>query len=123
MMKTKRILALALCIVLLAGVLPLTAAASSGTLHSSGNFYYTISGGEVTVTGLLTGRDLAQQLKDKPLGDTLYLARTTLRAEGDLFLCGMTPAELGEKLGTAIDFVENDGAELVEKIVLGTSCN
>ena len=26
-------------------------------------------------------------------------------------------------VGTAIDFVENDGAELVEKIVLGTSCN
>ena len=50
MMKTKRILALALCIVLLAGVLPLTAAASSGMLHSSGNFYYSISGGEVTIT-------------------------------------------------------------------------
>lgn len=75
-------------------------------------------GGEVTVTGLLTGQDMANQLKDKPLGDTLYLSRTTLRAEGDLFLCGMTPDELAETLGVKIEFVENDGAALVEKIVL-----
>ncbi|MBQ8187250.1 MAG: DUF512 domain-containing protein [Clostridia bacterium] len=75
-------------------------------------------GGEVTVTGLLTGQDLAEQLRDKPLGDTLYLSRTTLRAEGDLFLCGMTPEELSGILGVKIDFVENDGAELAEKIVL-----
>lgn len=74
-------------------------------------------GGEVTVTGLLTGQDLAQQLKDKPLGDTLYLSRTTLRAEGDLFLCGMTPDELAQTLGVNVDFVENDGAEMVEKLM------
>jgi len=74
-------------------------------------------GGEVTVTGLLTGRDLADQLKDKPLGDTLYLSRTTLRAEGDLFLCGMTPDELAQTLGVNVDFVENDGAEMVEKLM------
>ena len=74
-------------------------------------------GGEVTVTGLLTGQDLAEQLKDKPLGDTLYLSRTTLRAEGDLFLCGMTPDELAETLAVKVDFVENDGAEMVEKLI------
>lgn len=74
-------------------------------------------GGEVTVTGLLTGKDIAEQLKDKPLGETLYLSRTTLRAEGDLFLCGMSPAELSEKLGVPIEFVENDGAEFCEKIL------
>ena len=55
-------------------------------------------GGQVTVTGLLTGQDLAEQLAGKALGETLYLSRTTLRAEGDLFLCGMSPEELSEKL-------------------------
>ncbi len=75
-------------------------------------------GGEVTVTGLLTGKDLSEQLADKELGDTLYLSRTTLRAEGDLFLCGMSPEELSEKLGGInIEFTENDGAELVEKLL------
>jgi len=74
-------------------------------------------GGEVTVTGLLTGQDLAEQLSGKVLGDTLYLSRTTLRAEADLFLCGMTPDDLSAKLGVNVDFVENDGAELVEKLM------
>lgn len=75
-------------------------------------------GGQVTVTGLLTGVDLADQLSGKPLGDTLYLARTTLRAEGDLFLCGMSPAQLSEKLGGVnIKFIENDGAALVENLL------
>ena len=75
-------------------------------------------GGQVTVTGLLTGADLAEQLTGKPLGDTLYLARTTLRAEGDLFLCGMSPAQLSEKLGGVnIEFIENDGAALVENLL------
>lgn len=75
-------------------------------------------GGHVTVTGLLTGVDLAEQLAGKELGDTLYLSRTTLRAEGDLFLCGMSPDELSEKLGGInIEFTENDGAELLEKLL------
>jgi len=74
-------------------------------------------GGEVTVTGLLTGQDIAGQLKGKPLGETLYLSRTTLRAEGDLFLCGMSPDELSEELGVKVEFIENDGAEFCEKIL------
>ncbi len=74
-------------------------------------------GGEVTVTGLLTGRDLLKQLKGKDLGETLYLSRNTLRAEGDLFLCGMTPETLGEKLGVEIAFLENDGAAFCEALL------
>ena len=71
-------------------------------------------GGYVTVAGLLTGTDIAKELDGKDLGETLYLPRTTLRAEGDLFLCGMTPDELSEKLGVKIEFITNDGAELCE---------
>jgi len=74
-------------------------------------------GGEVTVTGLLTGQDFAQQLAGKQLGDTLYLSRTTLRAEGDLFLCGMSPDELSETLGVTIEFIENDGSEFCLKLL------
>ena len=70
-------------------------------------------GGEVTVTGLLTGVDLYDQLKDKDLGDELLLSKTMLRAEGDLFLCGETPQSLSEKLGVKIRFTENDGADFL----------
>ena len=72
---------------------------------------------QVTVTGLLTGRDMAEQLTDKPLGEVLLLSRTTLRSEGDLFLCGMTPDELSEKLGVPLCFTENDGAAFLENLL------
>ena len=74
-------------------------------------------GGEVTVTGLLTGRDIADQLGGLDLGDTLCISRTTLRSEGDLFLCGMSLDELREKLSVNITVIDNDGAEFVEKIL------
>ena len=74
-------------------------------------------GGHVTVTGLLTGKDLAEQLTGKELGDRLLLSRTTLRSEGDLFLCGMTPEELSETLGTEICFIDQDGGAFLEGLL------
>lgn len=70
-------------------------------------------GGHVSVTGLLTGRDLETSLKGQKLGEELLLSRTMLRAEGDLFLCGMTPEELEGSLGVKITFTENDGGEFL----------
>ena len=74
-------------------------------------------GGQVTVTGLLTGKDMMEQLADKVLGEELLLSRTTLRNEGDLFLCGMTPEELSERLGVPLCFTENDGAAFLENLL------
>lgn len=56
-------------------------------------------GKQITVSGLLTGKDMAEQLSGKPLGEVLFFPPNALRAEGDLFLCGMTPAELSAALG------------------------
>ncbi len=69
-------------------------------------------GEQITVAGLLTGKDMQEQLCGKPLGDELLIPATTLRAEGDLFLCGMTPAELSEKLNVPIRAVRGEGAAL-----------
>jgi hypothetical protein len=44
-----------------------------------------------------------------------------LRAEGDLFLCGMTPDALSDKLQVPIRTVKNDGAELLAAM-LGVKC-
>ncbi len=74
-------------------------------------------GGEVTVTGLLTGVDFERELTGCELGEELFLSRTTLRSEGDLFLCGMTPAQLSEKLGVDICFADNDGGEFLLKLL------
>ena len=75
-------------------------------------------GESITVSGLLTGIDLADQLKECELGDELLLSANTLRAEGDMFLCGMTPTELSDKLGgISISFTKNDGAELLSAII------
>ncbi len=74
-------------------------------------------GGEVTVTGLLTGHDLQEQLEGRDLGEELLLSKCMLRAEGDLFLCGMTPEELSEKLHVDLKFTENDGADFLFSVL------
>ena len=74
-------------------------------------------GGEITVTGLLTGRDLQNQLRGQALGTELLLSRSMLRSDGDLFLCGMTPEELSDSLGVPLRMVENDGGEFVRAVL------
>ena len=74
-------------------------------------------GGHVTVTGLLTGKDLAAQLKERELGEELLLSRTTLRAEGDMFLCDTTPESLAAELGVPLRFSESDGAEFLDALL------
>ncbi|MBE6594317.1 MAG: DUF512 domain-containing protein [Ruminococcaceae bacterium] len=74
-------------------------------------------GPEITVAGLLTGKDMAEQLQGKALGDTLLISENTLRAERDLFLCGMTPQELSAHLSVPIETVRNDGAALLAALL------
>ena len=74
-------------------------------------------GPEITVAGLLTGHDMAEQLKGRPLGDALLIPAATLRAEGDLFLCGMTPQQLCASLSVPVIPVKNDGAALLSALL------
>lgn len=75
-------------------------------------------GENITVAGLITGVDLYRQLRGKQLGETLYLTRSMLRSEGDMFLDSMTPEELSGLLGVRIKFIANDGFEFVN-VLLG----
>ncbi len=74
-------------------------------------------GKNITVSGLLTGKDIAEQLEGKCLGSALLLPRSTMRAEGDLFLCGMSCEALSEKLSVPIVFIENDGGVFLDAIL------
>lgn len=75
-------------------------------------------GHNITVAGLLTGKDLANQLKGKDLGDRLLIPRVTLRSEGDVFLDDTTPEWLAEQLGgVEIVPVESTGNDFVSKVL------
>ena len=73
-------------------------------------------GESITVSGLLTGGDMYEYLKDKPLGQTVFIPSVTLRHEGDLFLDNMSLDEFTEKLGVPVEPVTNDGAEFADKL-------
>ena len=74
-------------------------------------------GHSITVAGLVTGKDIYRQLRDKPLGKVLFLPSVMLRREGDRFLDDVTPRWLEEKLNVRIEFIDTDGWQFVEKIL------
>ena len=74
-------------------------------------------GDTITVAGLLTGRDLCAQLKDKDLGEELLIPSVTLRSGEDVFLCGMTLGELSDALGVRITPSSADGADFIRKLL------
>ena len=77
-------------------------------------------GENITVAGLLTAQDIVAQLKGKELGETLFLPAVTLRAEGDLFLDGLSPDDVSRELSVPLCFVKNDGGELLDALMGGS---
>ena len=76
----------------------------------------TFFGKTVTVTGLITGGDLKEQLKDAD-EDEILLCGTTLREEGDLFLDDMPLSELRAALKPPITIVPNTGAGFFDALL------
>lgn len=74
-------------------------------------------GGGVNVTGLICGCDLIEQLKGKPLGDTLYISVSMLRDGDDVFLDDYSLNDIEKKLGIKIVCVENDGYDFISKML------
>lgn len=75
-------------------------------------------GESVTVAGLLTGKDLSEQLSGKDLGAELLIPAVMLRADGDVFLDDMTPAELSATLNVPVRAVPSDGYALAKAMML-----
>lgn len=73
-------------------------------------------GETVTVAGLLTGGDMIAGCRGKALGETLFVPRNSLRADGDLFLDNLTPADLERELGVTVKPLEGDGALFVAAV-------
>lgn len=74
-------------------------------------------GGNVTVTGLVTGRDLLAQLEGKLISRRLLLPRVMLRAEKDLFLDDVHVDDVAKKLNVGVRVTESDGADLLDAML------
>ena len=77
-------------------------------------------GEKITVSGLITGQDLTEQLSDRKLGDRLLIPCNMLRSGENVFLDDITVTELSEKLGREIIVVDPAGADLVSAVLDST---
>ena len=83
------------------------------TVHGIENRFF---GPGVTVSGLLTGGDILEQLKDKELGEALYLPQNVLRSGEEVFLDDLTLTGLADSLQVPVHIVESSGYDLVRKL-------
>ena len=74
-------------------------------------------GSQITVAGLVTGRDLCAQLAGKPLGKRLLIPETMLKYGEPLFLDDMTVTQVSEKLGVPVIPVKVDGRSLAAAVL------
>ena len=72
-------------------------------------------GESITVTGLLTGGDLIDQLRDACC-DEILICRNTVRNEGDLFLDNVSVAQVRAALPAPLRIVPNTGEALWKAI-------
>ena len=79
-------------------------------------------GHTITVTGLLVGHDIIEQLKGKDLGDELLLPANTLKYGEDIFLDDVSLDDLKCVLQTKPIIVKSNGKDFVDK-VLGNAEN
>ncbi len=74
------------------------------------NFFF---GESITVSGLLTGKDLGDQLAGCELGEELLIPANCLRAEGDVFLDDLTPQDLSDRLGVPVTPCGENASEFI----------
>lgn len=70
-------------------------------------------GEKITVAGLLTGQDIMAQLKDKELGEKLFLPQCVLRSGEDVFLDDIHVPEVEKTLQVKVDIVKSSGYDFV----------
>ena len=78
------------------------------------NYFF---GEGITVAGLITGKDLIQQVKDEAIGDKILIPTEMLRYQGDLFLDDISLEEAQEALGKPLVPVEADGYQVLRNLL------
>ncbi|MCL2855388.1 MAG: DUF512 domain-containing protein [Defluviitaleaceae bacterium] len=76
------------------------------------NFY----GENITVAGLLTGRDIIKQLTGRELGEVVLIPKTALKADENVFLDDIALDEMATKIGRPVIVVETTGYALARAL-------
>ena len=74
-------------------------------------------GDTITVSGLITATDIIDQLKGKDLGETLYIPRSMLKADEEIFLDNITLESLSDIMGIEVVPCLNKGKDFIDKIL------
>ena len=78
------------------------------------NFFF---GESVTVTGLLTGRDIAVQLDGKDTGSEVFISDVMLRGENGKFLDDLTVSDVENWTNKKITPIENTGSAFAQALI------
>ena len=70
-------------------------------------------GERITVAGLITGTDIKTQLKDRNLGELLFIPDVMIRCFSDVFLDDIKVSEVETALHCPIDIVKSSGEDLI----------
>ena len=73
-------------------------------------------GQDQVVTGLLTGEDLIAGLKNKELGENIFIPSIMLKLNSDLFLDDKNISEVEIQLNTKIHVLE-DADDIINKLI------
>ena len=74
-------------------------------------------GDRITVAGLLTGKDIIEQLQGAELGDVLLIPANCLRSEGDVLLDDISPEDISKALGIAVESADSDAEKFISKVL------
>ena len=74
-------------------------------------------GEDITVAGLLTGKDIIEQLQSKTLGSEVIIPCVMLKSNENVFLDDVTVVQLAQELNTSVAVVDNNGNAFVRHIL------
>ena len=76
-------------------------------------------GETITVSGLLTGGDIINQLKDKELGNRLFLPENCVRAQDTVLLDDLDLADIEKQLEIEVCLSKDNGADFIKQFIGG----
>ena len=71
----------------------------------------------VKVAGLLTGKDIIDQLKGKAIGSEIFIPESMIKRDEKIFLDNVTVEQLEKELGARVTICKEDGSDLVANIL------
>lgn len=74
-------------------------------------------GPRITVSGLVTGGDIIEQLKDKELGKYLLINYNMLKDDADIFLDDTTLEDVKKALNIKVKITDGTGEDFIDKII------